>query len=101
MNETDNVVFSPGRSDFLPNSASSHARSSALLIGSCEPFSGKSAVVLGLARQWLQRGLAVRDSLIARGLPGERLFLGAPKVRGTAEEEGPWTPRVSLTLDAP
>jgi BioD-like phosphotransacetylase family protein len=42
------------------DSASSHARSSALLIGSCEPFSGKSAVVLGLARQWLQRGLTVR-----------------------------------------
>ena len=42
------------------DSASSHARSSALLIGSCEPFSGKSAVVLGLARQWLQRGLSVR-----------------------------------------
>ena len=41
-------------------SASPHARSSALLIGSCEPFSGKSAVVLGLARQWLQRGVPVR-----------------------------------------
>lgn len=41
-------------------SASSHARSSALLIGSCEPFSGKSAVVLGLARQCLQRGVPVR-----------------------------------------
>ena len=42
------------------DSASPHARSSALLIGSCEPFSGKSAVVLGLARQWLQRGIPVR-----------------------------------------
>jgi BioD-like phosphotransacetylase family protein len=42
------------------DSAFSHARSSALLIGSCEPFSGKSAVVLGLARQWLQRGVPVR-----------------------------------------
>ena len=31
-----------------------------LLIGSCEPFSGKSALVLGLARQLLQRGVAVR-----------------------------------------
>ena len=41
-------------------SASTHARSSALLIGSCQPFSGKSAVVLGLARQWLQRGVSVR-----------------------------------------
>ena len=42
------------------DSASPHAGSSVLLIGSCEPFSGKSAVVLGLARQWLQRGLSVR-----------------------------------------
>jgi uncharacterized protein len=33
---------------------------SALLIGSCQPFSGKSAVVLGLGRQLLQRGVAVR-----------------------------------------
>jgi len=31
-----------------------------LLIGSCHPFSGKSAVVLGLARQLLQQGVAVR-----------------------------------------
>ena len=30
-----------------------------LLIGSCEPFSGKSAVVLGLARQLLQRGITL------------------------------------------
>jgi hypothetical protein len=30
-----------------------------LLIGSCEPFSGKSAVVLGLARQLSQRGIPI------------------------------------------
>jgi len=30
-----------------------------LLIGSCEPFSGKSAVVLGLARQLSQRGVSI------------------------------------------
>ena len=42
------------------DSALPHARSSALLIGSCEAFSGKSAVLLGLARQWLQRGVPVR-----------------------------------------
>jgi uncharacterized protein len=34
--------------------------SPALLIGSCEPFSGKSALVLGLARQLMQRGITVR-----------------------------------------
>lgn len=33
---------------------------STLLIGSCQPFSGKSAVVLGLARQLLRAGMAVR-----------------------------------------
>ena len=31
-----------------------------LLVGSCEPFSGKSAVVLGLARQLLRQGVEVR-----------------------------------------
>ena len=40
--------------------AANHACSPALLIGSCAPFSGKSAVVLGLARQLLQRGVSVR-----------------------------------------
>ena len=40
--------------DGSPNGAAT------LLVGSCEPFSGKSAVVLGLARQLLQRGVAVR-----------------------------------------
>ena len=30
-----------------------------LLIGSCEPFSGKSAVVLGLARQLSRLGIAI------------------------------------------
>ncbi|HWH83196.1 MAG TPA: DUF748 domain-containing protein, partial [Burkholderiaceae bacterium] len=29
----------------------------------------------------LQRGIAVRDALIAKGLPSERLFLAAPKLR--------------------
>ncbi|WP_411868157.1 phosphotransacetylase family protein [Vulcanococcus limneticus] len=40
--------------------ASPSAPGAALLVGSCEPFSGKSALVLGLARQLLQRGLPVR-----------------------------------------
>jgi uncharacterized protein len=46
---------------------------SPLLIGSCEPFSGKSAVVLGLARQLLRRGLAVRF-----GKPLATTFDGEP-----------------------
>ncbi len=48
----------------------------------------------------LQRGLAVRDALIARGLPSQRLFLGAPLLRGSAGV-APWTPRVQLTLAGP
>lgn len=46
----------------------------------------------------LQRGLAVRDALIAQGLPSERLFLAAPKLRASGEEDAAWTPRVQLTL---
>lgn len=46
----------------------------------------------------LQRGLAVRDALLARGLPGERLFLAAPKLRGAGDEGAGWTPRVQLSL---
>ena len=46
----------------------------------------------------LQRGIAVRDALIAKGLPSERLFLAAPKLRATGEEDAAWTPRVQLSL---
>ncbi len=48
----------------------------------------------------LQRGLAVRDALIAKGLPSERLFLGEPKLRvGGTPNDAAWTPQVKLTLD--
>jgi len=46
----------------------------------------------------LQRGLAVRDALLAKGLPGERLFLAAPKLRAAGEDDAGWTPRVQLSL---
>lgn len=46
----------------------------------------------------LRRGVAVRDALIAKGLPSERLFLAAPKLRGAAEDDAAWTPRVQLAL---
>ncbi|MEK8049478.1 DUF748 domain-containing protein [Ideonella sp. DXS22W] len=53
----------------------------------------------------LQRGLAVRDALVARGLPAERLFLAAPLLRASdAAEDGDaaaWVPRVKLTLALP
>jgi Domain of Unknown Function (DUF748) len=48
----------------------------------------------------LQRGIAVRDALMAKGLPSERLFLAAPKVRVSGEGDAAWTPRVQLTLSA-
>lgn len=48
----------------------------------------------------LQRGLAVRDALIARGLPSERLFLAAPKLRLSGEGDAAWVPSVNLTLSA-
>jgi hypothetical protein len=46
----------------------------------------------------LQRGIAVREALIAKGLPSERLFLAAPKLRVSGEEDAKWTPRVQLSL---
>ena len=46
----------------------------------------------------LQRGLAVRDALVAKGLPAERLFLAAPRLRASGEDDGRWTPRVQLSL---
>ncbi len=50
----------------------------------------------------LQRGLAVRDALLAKGLPGERIFLAAPEVHGPGDAEKDkakaWAPRVALKL---
>ena len=48
----------------------------------------------------LQRGLAVRDALIAKGLPSERLFLAAPRLRLSGEGDAAWVPSVNLTLSA-
>lgn len=49
----------------------------------------------------LQRGLVVRDALLAKGLPSERLFLAAPKLRASGEDDASWTPRVQLGLGTP
>ena len=46
----------------------------------------------------LQRGIAVRDALVARGLTTDRLFLAAPKIRASGEDDAAWTPRVQLSL---
>ena len=43
-----------------------------------------------------QRGEAVRDALLARQLPNERLFLAAPKTQSDASGK----PRAELTLSA-
>ncbi|WP_026096810.1 DUF748 domain-containing protein [Ideonella sp. B508-1] len=58
----------------------------------------------------LDRGIAVRDALLARGLPSERLFLAAPRPHaltpptgeGTAagaKDSQPWQPSAQLSLD--
>jgi hypothetical protein len=44
----------------------------------------------------LQRGLAVRDALVAKGLPSERLFLAAPKLK--SDDDKDWSPRAQLSL---
>jgi hypothetical protein len=46
----------------------------------------------------LQRGLAVRDALVAKGLPSERLFVAAPKVHATGQDDKAWSPRAQLAL---
>lgn len=46
----------------------------------------------------LKRGLTVREALVARGLPSERLFLAAPRLRVSGEDDGAWTPGVLLSL---
>lgn len=48
----------------------------------------------------LRRGIAVRDALIARGLPNARLFLAAPRLRASDESDEAWKPRVELKLAA-
>jgi uncharacterized protein involved in outer membrane biogenesis len=49
----------------------------------------------------LQRSLAVRGALAERGLPVERLFLAAPRVRLAAEgDDTAWVPRAELAVTA-
>lgn len=46
----------------------------------------------------LKRGIAVREALLALAVPGDRIFLAAPRVRGSGEDDAKWAPRVELTL---
>lgn len=60
---------------------------------------GATLVTTDSARELaLQRGLAVRDALVAKGLPSERLFIAAPRLRASGEDDAAWSPRVQLTL---
>lgn len=62
---------------------------STLLIGSCEPFSGKSAVVLGLGRQLLRQGVDLHfGKPLATALPGEALPSGSPLLGADARFVG-------------
>jgi uncharacterized protein involved in outer membrane biogenesis len=52
-----------------------------------------------------QRALAVRDALMAQGVPGERLFVAAPRLhepgeggKGVDDKPGAWKPQVELSL---
>ena len=47
----------------------------------------------------LQRGVAVKDYLVGKQLPVERLFLGAVKAGETEPKpDAKWTPRAELSL---
>jgi hypothetical protein len=48
----------------------------------------------------VQRGRAVREALVAKGLGSERLFLGEPKLRPEGTDNAGWTPQAQLTLSA-
>jgi hypothetical protein len=45
-----------------------------------------------------QRGRTVREALMTKGLGSERLFIGEPKLRGEAADNGQWVPQAQLTL---
>ena len=47
-----------------------------------------------------QRGRAVRDALVAKGLGSERLFLGEAKLHEAGADKAPWVPQAQLTLSA-
>ncbi|MEL4178986.1 DUF748 domain-containing protein [Roseateles sp. PN1] len=46
----------------------------------------------------LARGVAVRDGLIAKGLPNQRIFVAAPKLHSAEAGDSGWKPLVELKL---
>jgi cobyric acid synthase len=62
---------------------------SVLLVGSCEPFSGKSALVLGLARHLMTKGAQIRfGKPLATSDEAERQAAGSESDRSSAT--GAW-----------
>lgn len=53
----------------------------------------------GVRQLALERGVAVRDALIAKGIPNSRLFLAAPRLQREAAAAG-WVPHADLALGA-
>jgi hypothetical protein len=54
-----------------------------------------------MREQALARAIAVRDTLVAKGVGVDRLFLAAPRLRGPAEADPAWKPQASLALHTP
>jgi uncharacterized protein involved in outer membrane biogenesis len=52
-----------------------------------------------MRQEALSRAIAVRDALIAKGIPSDRLFLAAPSLHAAGSDA--WTPRATLALAAP
>jgi len=52
-----------------------------------------------MRQEALARAIAVRDALVAKGIPSERLFLAAPSLHTPSSD--PWSPRATLALALP
>ena len=73
---------------------------SVLLVGSCEPFSGKSALVLGLARHLINKGVQIRfGKPLATSDEAERRAAG-PDAEPSSDAPADGVPSGELVLDA-
>jgi hypothetical protein len=71
-----------------------------LLVGSCEPFSGKSALVLGLARHLINKGVQIRfGKPLATSDEAERRAAG-PDAEASSDTPADGSPSGELLLDA-
>ena len=110
------VEFCPGSAQIVDSGQQALDKVAALLLarpglkltvtGAADPATERTALRLAAlpasddtARDLaLQRGLAVRDALVARKLPSERWVLAAPQLHVAADAGTVWTPQVSLSL---